>query len=57
MPAPRCRFSALAAWRSELATTLEPWFGELSDADWATLSAATELLAARLGTDSAAVAS
>ncbi|MCS0499047.1 MarR family winged helix-turn-helix transcriptional regulator [Protaetiibacter mangrovi] len=48
---------ALADWRAQLAQTLEPWFGELSDDDWATLASAASLLQANLGTDSAAVAS
>lgn len=47
---------ALAAWRAQLAETLEPWFGELSEADWAALSAAASLLESRLGADSAVVA-
>jgi len=47
---------ALAAWRAQLAETLDPWFGELSDADWATLSAAASLLEARLASDAAVVA-
>jgi len=48
---------ALAAWRAQLAETLEPWFGELSDADWAALATASALLESRLGQDSAAAAS
>jgi DNA-binding MarR family transcriptional regulator len=49
--------AALAAWRTQLAETLRPWFGELGDDDWATLSAAASLLESHLGADSAAVAS
>ena len=48
---------ALAAWRAQLAETLEPWFGELSADDWAALSAASALLESRLGQDSAVAAS
>jgi DNA-binding MarR family transcriptional regulator len=49
--------AALAAWRAQLAETLQPWFGELSDDDWATLAAAASLLESRLGAEGAAVAS
>jgi len=48
---------ALADWRATLAETLRPWFGELDERDWATLAAAVELLATRLSTRGAAVAS
>jgi len=49
--------AALAAWRAQLAETLQPWFGELSDDDWATLAAAASVLESRLGAEGAAVAS
>jgi len=49
--------TALADWRSRLAETLEPSFGELSDADWATLASATALLEGRLAADRTAAAS
>jgi DNA-binding MarR family transcriptional regulator len=49
--------TALAAWRAQLAETLDPWFGELSDADWATLEAAASLLETRLASDAAVAAS
>ena len=48
---------ALTAWRAQLAETLDPWFGELSDADWATLEAAASLLETRLASDAAVAAS
>ncbi|MGN6273503.1 MAG: MarR family winged helix-turn-helix transcriptional regulator [Protaetiibacter sp.] len=48
---------ALTAWRAQLAETLRPWFGELSDADWAALQTAAALLETRLASDAAAVAS
>ncbi|QEO10812.1 MarR family winged helix-turn-helix transcriptional regulator [Protaetiibacter larvae] len=48
---------ALAEWRAKLAETLEPWFGELSDADWKALSTAAAILESRLGQNAAAVAS
>lgn len=48
---------ALTAWRAQLAETLDPWFGELSDADWATLEAAASLLVTRLASDAAVAAS
>ncbi|AYF99391.1 MarR family winged helix-turn-helix transcriptional regulator [Protaetiibacter intestinalis] len=48
---------ALAAWRAQLAETLEPWFGELDDADWAALARAAAVLESRLGHDASAVAS
>jgi DNA-binding MarR family transcriptional regulator len=48
---------ALTAWRAPLAETLDPWFGELSDADWATLEAAASLLETRLASDAAVAAS
>jgi DNA-binding MarR family transcriptional regulator len=47
----------LTAWRAQLAETLDPWFGELSDADWATLEAAASLLETRLASDAAVAAS
>ena len=42
---------ALAHWRHELARTLEPWFGDLDPADWATLARAAAVLDARVGAD------
>ena len=48
---------ALTAWRAQLAETLDPWFGELSDADWATLEAAASLLETRLASAAAVAAS
>lgn len=47
---------ALAAWRTQLAETLNPWFGELGDADWAALQAAASLLETRLASDATVVA-
>ncbi|MFT4029685.1 MAG: MarR family transcriptional regulator [Protaetiibacter sp.] len=49
--------AALAAWRAELARTLEPWFGELTEQEWAGLARTAALLESRLGGGSAAVAS
>src|SRR5690606_11240811 len=48
---------ALTAWRARRAETLDRCFGELSDADWATLEAAASLLATRLASDAAVAAS
>jgi DNA-binding MarR family transcriptional regulator len=48
---------ALTAWRAQLAETLSPWFGQLSDEDWAALEAAASLLETRLASDAATVAS
>jgi DNA-binding MarR family transcriptional regulator len=47
---------ALAAWRAQLAETLNPWFGELSDGDWAALQAAASLLETRLASDATVAA-
>jgi DNA-binding MarR family transcriptional regulator len=49
--------AALADWRAQLAETMRPWFGELSDEEWETFARAAALLESRLGADSAAVAS
>ncbi|MBN9139923.1 MAG: MarR family transcriptional regulator [Micrococcales bacterium] len=49
--------AALAEWRAQLAETMRPWFGALSDEEWASLATTAALLESRLGADSAAVAS
>lgn len=49
--------TALTAWRAQLAETLNPWFGQLSNDDWATLEAAASLLETRLASDAQTVAS
>jgi DNA-binding MarR family transcriptional regulator len=45
---------ALDEWKRELATALEPMFGELSTREWAALGTAAGILQARLGAEVAA---
>jgi DNA-binding MarR family transcriptional regulator len=46
--------NALDAWKRELATSLEPMFGDLTTREWATLAAAASILQLRLATEVAA---
>ena len=43
--------SALNVWRTEIAATLEPWFGELTLAEWNTLAEAARILEAHTASD------
>jgi len=43
--------SAMDAWRTELTLTLQPWFGDLTDAEWNTLAQATTIIEAHTATD------
>ena len=48
---------ALELWRAELALSLQPLFTELTDAQWATLAEAADILTDRVATDLAGTAS
>ena len=45
--------SALNDWRTRLSLTLEPWFGDLTAAEWKTLAQASTILEAHTATDAA----
>ncbi|MBX3193551.1 MAG: MarR family winged helix-turn-helix transcriptional regulator [Schumannella sp.] len=47
---------ALAGWRDTLARTLEPWFADLPDADWAALERSVAILAERTASPTASPA-